>query len=109
MYKRQAIALTLALSSALVLAGPPAPKAAGIESKDYQWAKMEGELKDALSKKGDVKRGRDTYEICGACHLPTGAGRSDGTFPQLAGQHTTVLIKQMADIRMGLRLSLIHI
>jgi cytochrome c553 len=33
----------------------------------------------------------------------SGAGRPDGTFPQLAGQHTTVLIKQMADIRMGLR------
>ena len=95
--------LSLALSSTLVLAAPPAPKAAGIESKDYQWAKMEGELKEALAKKGDVKRGQDTYEICGACHLPTGAGRSDGTFPQLAGQHTTVLIKQMADIRMGLR------
>jgi cytochrome c553 len=64
---------------------------------------MEGELKEALAKKGDVKRGKETYEICGACHLPTGAGRPDGTFPQLAGQHTTVLIKQMADIRMGLR------
>ncbi len=101
--KRIALALSLALSSALALAGPPAPKAAGIESKEYQWAKMEGELKEALSKKGDVKRGKDTYEICGACHLPNGAGRPDGTFPQLAGQHTTVLIKQMADIRMGLR------
>ena len=101
--KKIALTLTLALSSTLALAAPPAPKAAGIESKDYQWAKMEGELKEALGKKGDVKRGRDTYEICGACHLPTGAGRPDGTFPQLAGQHTTVLIKQMADIRMGLR------
>ncbi|MCX8085831.1 MAG: c-type cytochrome [Rhodocyclaceae bacterium] len=84
-------------------AGPTAPKAAGIESKDYQWAKMEGEFKAALEAKGDAKRGRDGYEICGACHLPSGAGRPDGTFPQLAGQHTAVLIKQMADIRMGLR------
>jgi cytochrome c553 len=41
--------------------------------------------------------------VCGACHLPSGAGRPDGTFPQLAGQHSTVLIKQMADIRAGLR------
>jgi hypothetical protein len=52
--KKIALALSLALSSTLVLAGPPAPKAAGIESKDYQWAKMEGELKEALAKKGDV-------------------------------------------------------
>jgi cytochrome c553 len=50
-----------------------------------------------------AKRGEEGYEVCGACHLPSGAGRPDGTFPQLAGQHTTVLIKQMADIRAGLR------
>jgi len=103
--KKVVLAVTLAFATAAAFAADPrqAPKAAGIESKDYQWAKMEGELKEALAKKGDVKRGKDTYEICGACHLPNGAGRPDGTFPQLAGQHTTVLIKQMADIRMGLR------
>ena len=101
-------AITLALAAMLLpttvaFAGPPAPHAAGIESKDYQWAKMEGELKAALDAKGVAKNGEEGYEICGACHLPSGAGRPDGTFPQLAGQHTTVLIKQMADIRMGLR------
>ena len=101
-------AITLALAAMLLpttvaFAGPPAPHAAGIESKDYQWAKMEGELKAALDTKGVAKDGEEGYEICGACHLPSGAGRPDGTFPQLAGQHTTVLIKQMADIRMGLR------
>ncbi|OMG52545.1 cytochrome C [Azonexus hydrophilus] len=103
---KKAIALVLTavlLPSTIAFAGPPAPKASGIESKDYQWAKMEGELKAALDAKGTAKDGEEGYEICGACHLPSGAGRPDGTFPQLAGQHTTVLIKQMADIRMGLR------
>lgn len=96
--------LTLALLSATVaFAGPPAPKKEGIESKDYQWNAQEGEKIEALHKKGDVKAGKESYEVCGACHLPSGAGRTDGTFPQLAGQHTTVLIKQMADIRGGLR------
>ena len=46
---------------------------------------------------------REAYEVCGACHLPSGAGRPDGTFPQLAGQHANVIIKQIADIRAGLR------
>ena len=101
--KRVALALTLALSSVLVLAGPPAPKKEGIESKEYKWNAQEGEKIEALKLKGNAKEGRDGYEICGACHLPSGAGRPDGTFPQLAGQHTTVLIKQMADIRAGLR------
>jgi cytochrome c553 len=100
--------LLLAFAAALIpttaaLAGPPAPKKEGIEGKDYKWNAQEGEKIEALQKKGDAKAGKEGYEICGACHLPNGAGRPDGTFPQLAGQHTTVLIKQMADIREGLR------
>jgi cytochrome c553 len=51
----------------------------------------------------DLKHGRDVYEVCAACHLPEGWGRSDGTFPELAGQHRTVLIKQLTDIREGNR------
>ena len=103
MKKFLAIALALALTPALTLAGPPAAKQAGIESKDYNWNAQEGEKIEALKLKGNAKEGKEGYEVCGACHLPSGAGRPDGTFPQLAGQHTTVLIKQMADIRAGLR------
>ena len=100
--------LALAIAAALIpataaLAGPPAPKKEGIESKDYKWNAQEGEKIEALKLKGDPKNGKEGYEVCGACHLPSGAGRPDGTFPQLAGQHATVLIKQMADIRDGLR------
>ncbi len=96
--------LTLSLLSATVaFAGPPAPHKSGIEGKDYKWNAQEGEKMEALKLKGNVKNGEEAYEVCGACHLPSGAGRPDGTFPQLAGQHSTVLIKQMADIRAGLR------
>jgi cytochrome c553 len=91
------------LSAGVALASPPAPKTQGIEGKDYKWNAEGGEKSEALKLKGDKKRGEEAYEVCGACHLPSGAGRPDGTFPQLAGQHTTVLIKQMADIRAGLR------
>ncbi len=100
--------LIIAVSVAMIAIGaahaaPPAPKKEGIEGKNYQWNAQEGEKVEALHLKGDKKRGEEAYEVCGACHLPSGAGRPDGTFPQLAGQHTTVLIKQMADIRAGLR------
>jgi cytochrome c553 len=97
------VVLSMALIPAAALAAPPAEKKAGIESKDYKWNAQEGEKIEALKLKGDAKAGKEGYEVCGACHLPSGAGRPDGTFPQLAGQHTTVLIKQMADIRAGLR------
>lgn len=93
-----AIALAAGVASA-----QPAPKAEGIESEGYKWNEMEGEKVEALGLKGDPERGEEAYEVCGACHLPSGSGRPDGTFPQLAGQHATVLIKQMADIRAGRR------
>jgi cytochrome c553 len=97
------------LAALLVLLAPPAfgqaqPKAAGIESEGYEWNKMEGGEKElALDLVGDVENGEEAYEICSGCHLPSGAGRPDGTFPQLAGQHPNVVIKQIADIRAGRR------
>jgi len=102
--KQLLIAAAVALmATGSALAGPPAPKAQGIESEGYHWNAQEGEKIEALKLKGNLENGEEAYEVCGACHLPSGAGRPDGTFPQLAGQHSTVLIKQMADIRAGLR------
>ncbi len=101
--KRTPILLLALLTTAPAWAQAPAPHMDGIEGKDYVWNAQEGEKIEALKKKGDPVAGKDSYEVCGACHLPSGAGRPDGTFPQLAGQHSTVLIKQMADIRAGLR------
>jgi len=67
------------------------------------WNEAGGEQDEALHLKADVENGLDVYEVCSACHLPEGWGTEDGTFPQLAGQHRNVLIKQMADIRAGNR------
>jgi cytochrome c553 len=63
------------------------------------WNEQGGEKDEAMDLKGDPANGRDVYEVCSACHLPEGWGTPDGTFPQLAGQHHNVLIKQLADIR----------
>jgi cytochrome c553 len=57
----------------------------------------------ALRLKGDPQRGKEGYSVCAACHLWSGSGRNDGLFPQLAGQHSSVIIKQLADIRSGIR------
>ncbi|MBL0088410.1 MAG: c-type cytochrome [Ideonella sp.] len=70
---------------------------------DYKWARMDGEFAAALAAQGSAPVGKVGYESCVGCHLASGAGRSDGSIPQLAGQHATVLIKQMADIRKGVR------
>ena len=63
------------------------------------WNEGGGEQDEALHLTPDPENGLDVYEVCAACHMPEGWGLEDGTFPQLAGQHRTVLIKQLADIR----------
>lgn len=51
----------------------------------------------------DVDNGRRSFEICARCHLPEAWGNDDGTYPQIAGQHVNVLMKQLLDIRSGRR------
>ena len=103
--KRAVLAALLGFAglAAPAAAQAPEPKGSGIESKGYEWNEMIREEVEALALEGDVVYGENAYEVCGACHLPNGAGRPDGTFPQLAGQHRTVIIKQIADIREGRR------
>ena len=60
-------------------------------------------VREALSLSGDAEAGAEAYASCAVCHLPDGSGRADGSFPQLAGQHREVIIKQLADIREGRR------
>ena len=67
------------------------------------WLDAGGERDEALDLKPDLENGMDVYEVCAGCHLTEGWGKDDGTFPQLAGQHPEVLIKQLADIREGNR------
>lgn len=57
------------------------------------------EIEQALSLKANVSNGAKVYELCATCHLETGLGKKDGSFPVIAGQHASVLIKQLADIQ----------
>jgi len=70
-----------------------------LSSPVMAWNEGGGEQADAMKLKPDMENGMDVYEVCSACHYPEGWGTKDGTFPQLAGQHKAVLIKQLADIR----------
>lgn len=66
-------------------------------------ARAMAELEKALSLEGDHERGLALYRECAGCHLPEGWGLSNGTVPQIAGQHRSVVVKQLADIRAGNR------
>ncbi len=78
--------------SAPVLAQETQDAAAG-------WNNAGGEQDEALHLTPDHENGIYVYEVCSACHQLNGWGLDDGTFPQLAGQHVNVIIKQLADIR----------
>ncbi|HLT26374.1 MAG TPA: c-type cytochrome [Zeimonas sp.] len=79
------------------------PREQGIEAPDYIWNEMYAEKLQALKAKGDTLRGEIAFEVCQGCHRAKALGRVDGTYPRLAGQHATVLIKQMTDVRAGRR------
>lgn len=90
--------LFTALKTASMLAG-----AFVLGSATAGWNEAGGEKDEAMLLEPDRERGIAVYEVCSACHLLEGWGMKDGTFPQLAGQHREVLIKQLADIRAGNR------
>ncbi len=93
MKKLFSILTLLSLVSAAVCAQTPA------------WNDLKGELKLALEAKGDPLRGKAAFEPCQGCHRPDASGRISGAYPRLSGQHATVLIKQIVDIRAGRRLN----
>ncbi len=64
-----------------------------------EWNKAGGEEETALKLTPNRENGIEVFEVCSACHLTEGWGEKTGTFPQIAGQHREVLIKQLADIR----------
>ncbi len=57
-----------------------------------------GQIEETIKLTPDVDNGRKVYLLCAVCHMPEGWGTEDGYYPQLAGQHSTVIIKQLADI-----------
>jgi len=66
-------------------------------------ARAAREVEKALALTPNVEKGLEIYRSCALCHTPEGWGLRNGTVPQLAGQHRSVVIKQLADIRAGNR------
>lgn len=98
-----ALAGVLTVTSVLMADEPQQPWSPGIETPGYEWNAMRGEKLIALRQQGDPMRGEIAYEVCQGCHEPDAGGEMDGTYPRLAGQHATVLIKQLTDVRAGVR------
>lgn len=91
-------------TAALVLAAALASAAAlGAAGEDPEALEVAPSVRRVLALDGDAASGERVYRTCAVCHLADGSGRPDGTFPQLAGQHRQVIVKQLVDIREGRR------
>jgi cytochrome c553 len=89
MHRAIRILLPTALAAtATVLAGTPDSRAAR-DSEFAQAARLEP----------DIRHGAELFETCAACHGPGGRGTDDGEIPAIAGQHGSVLLKQLTDFR----------
>jgi len=66
-------------------------------------APLDDELSLAMAATPNVDAGKEVFKLCVVCHQTESWGTVDGSYPQLAGQHRSVIIKQIADIRAGNR------
>mgnify|MGYP001595910751 FL=1 len=61
------------------------------------------EFIQAIKLEPNLENGKQLYKGCIACHGPEGWGTHSGSYPQIAGQLKSVIIKQLADFRAGNR------
>ena len=61
------------------------------------------EYQAAISAIPDYEHGAVLFAQCASCHGADGQGLLDGSTPRIAGQHASVLIKQLVDFRYGKR------
>ncbi|MCF6354441.1 MAG: c-type cytochrome [Candidatus Polarisedimenticolaceae bacterium] len=63
------------------------------------WSASEKGIAAAIHLKPNMYDGLVIFRICAKCHYEEGWGQRSGLFPQLAGQHAKVTIKQLVDVR----------
>ena len=57
------------------------------------------EFRAAIDLTPNLDHGAKLFESCAECHGKDGGGSPDGTIPVIAGQHVSVLVKQLVDFR----------
>ena len=93
------IAGTLAAAGASLIA-----LAAGtieVDTRSYEGRTQAAinEFRAAVALDPDLAHGKTLFAACAQCHQSTGVGSSDGTIPVIAGQHVSVIVKQLVDFR----------
>ncbi|MBI5005653.1 MAG: c-type cytochrome [Nitrosomonadales bacterium] len=95
------VALFSVQASVVLAEGASKPKVYG--KKGYVWDEMTPERTQVLKMGGDPVKGKESFRGCQGCHKADAAGVTEGVYPRLTGQHASVLIKQITEIRAGIR------
>jgi cytochrome c553 len=73
---------------------------------EVEWGANEGrteaaiaDFRSAMKLEPDLQHGAALFTTCAACHASDGLGIQDGSVPAIAGQHVSVLVKQLVDFR----------
>lgn len=91
---RTASAVLVSLFVSVTLA-----QAQGRAEADANTAAALAEFRAAAKLTPDRLHGAKLFETCAACHGPAGRGTADGAIPAIAGQHGSVILKQLVDFR----------
>jgi cytochrome c553 len=86
--------IALALLSLLLLR----EEAASAQSVEPRIAR-DREFREGAWLEPDLEHGAELYRTCAACHGQDARGTEDGEIPAIAGQHGSVLLKQLTDFR----------
>jgi cytochrome c553 len=102
MKRRMRMALVgagIGASSAVLLA--QAQDRVDVDPESYQGrtAAAIAEFRAAVELEPDRAHGAELFRSCAECHGADGSGSADGAVPVIAGQHVSVLVKQLVDFR----------
>src|SRR5512144_228595 len=89
---------SLILPLAMALAVPLAQGIAWSQSGGPRTAR-DREFAAGAQLEPNLAHGAELFQSCAACHGPDGRGTPDGEVPAIAGQHGSVLLKQLTDFR----------
>ncbi len=57
------------------------------------------DFRAAVMLEPNLAHGAELFPTCAACHAADGQGTPDGSVPAIAGQHVSVMVKQLVDFR----------
>ena len=96
---KRRLAGLLAVGSMLLLMRTADPIEVDPDSMQGRTQAAIADFRAAVMLEPNLPHGAELFPTCGACHAADGQGTADGSVPAIAGQHVSVIVKQLVDFR----------